>query len=41
MAISDFLSWHPGHDEASPNEIIPISFQIRELLKIQTNWIIS
>ena len=32
MAISDFLSKHPGHDLTSPYEIIPISFQIRELL---------
>ena len=32
MTISDFLSRHPGQDLASPNEIIPISFQSRELL---------
>ena len=32
MTISDFLSRHPGYDLASLNEIIPISFQIRELL---------
>ena len=32
MTVSDFLSRHPGQDLASPNEIIPISFQIRELL---------
>ena len=32
MTISDFLSRHPGHDLASQNEIIPILFQIRELL---------
>ena len=31
MTISDFLSRHPGQDSASPNEIIPISFQSREL----------
>ena len=30
MTISDFLSRDPGHDLASPNEIIPISFQSRE-----------
>ena len=32
MTISNFLSRHPGHDLTSPNDIIPISFQIRELL---------
>ena len=32
MTVSDFLSRHPGQDLASPNEIIPISFQSRELL---------
>ena len=32
MTISDFLSRHPGQDSVSPNEIIPISFQSRELL---------
>ena len=32
MTISDFLSRHPGKDLASPNEIIPISFQSKELL---------
>ena len=32
MTISDFLSRYPGHDLASPYEIIPISFQIIELL---------
>ena len=32
MTISDFLSRHPDHNLASPNEIIPISFQLRELL---------
>ena len=32
MTISDFLSRHPGQDLASPNEIIPISFQSKELL---------
>ena len=32
MKISDFLTRHPGHDLASPNEIIPIAFQIRKLL---------
>ena len=32
MAISDFLSRLPGQDLASPNEIIPISFQSREML---------
>ena len=32
MAISDFLYRHPGQDLASPNEIIPISFQSKELL---------
>ena len=31
MTISDFLSRHPGQDLASPNEIIHISFQIKEL----------
>ena len=30
--ISDFLSRHPGQVLASPNEIIPISFQSKELL---------
>ena len=32
MTISDFLSRHPGQDLVSPNEIIPISFQSKELL---------
>ena len=32
MTISDFLSRHPGQDLASPNKIIPISFQSKELL---------
>ena len=32
MTISDFLSRHPGQDLTSPNEIIPISFQSKELL---------
>ena len=32
MTISDFMSRHPGQDLASPNEIIPISFQSSELL---------
>ena len=32
MTVSDFLSRHPGQDLASPNEIIPISLQSRELL---------
>ena len=32
MTISDFLSRHPGQVLASPNEIIPISFQSKELL---------
>ena len=32
MTISDFLSRHPSQDLASPNEIIPISFQSKELL---------
>ena len=32
MTISDFLSRHPGQGFASPNEIIPISFQSKELL---------
>ena len=32
MTISDFLSRHSGQDLASPNEIILISFQSRELL---------
>ena len=32
MTISDFLSRHPGQDLASPNEIIPISFQSQEVL---------
>ena len=32
MTISDFLSRHPDQDLASPNEIIPISFQSKELL---------
>ena len=31
IIISDFLSRHPCYDLASPNEIIPISFQIGEL----------
>ena len=34
MTISDFLSRHPGQDLASPNEIIPISFQSKELLNV-------
>ena len=32
MTISDFLSRHPGQDLASPNEIIPISFQSKAIL---------
>ena len=32
MTVSDFLSRHPGHDLASPYEIIPNSFQSKELL---------
>ena len=32
MTISDFLSRHLGQDLTSPNEIIPISFQSKELL---------
>ena len=32
MMVSDFLSRHPDQDLASPNKIIPISFQNRELL---------
>ena len=32
MTITDFLCRHPGQDLASPNEIIPISFQSKELL---------
>ena len=32
MTISEFLSRHPCQDLASPNEIIPISFQSKELL---------
>ena len=32
MTISDFLSRHPGQNLASPNEIIPISFQSQEVL---------
>ena len=32
VTVSDFLSRHPGQDLASPNEIIPISFQSKELL---------
>ena len=32
MTISDFLSRHPGQDLASPNEIIPISFQSQEVM---------
>ena len=32
MTISDFLSRHPGQDSSSPNEIIPISFQSKELI---------
>ena len=32
MTISDFLSRHPDQDLASPNEIIPISFQSQEVL---------
>ena len=31
MTLSNFLSRHSGHDLASSNEILPISFQIREL----------
>ena len=30
MTVSDFLSGHPVQDLASPNEIIPISFQSKE-----------
>ena len=33
MTISDFLSRHPDQDLASANEIIPISFQSKELLE--------
>ena len=33
MTISDFLSRHPDQDLASPNEIIPISFQSKDLMK--------
>ena len=32
MTISDSLSKHPGKELASPDEIIPISFQRKELL---------
>ena len=32
MTVSDFLSRYQGQDLASPNEIIPISFQSRVLL---------
>ena len=32
MTISVFLSRHAGQDVASPNEIIPISFQSKVLL---------
>ena len=32
MTLSDFLSRHPACELASPNEIIPISFHIRELI---------
>ena len=32
MTVSDFLSRHQGQELASPNGIIPISFQSRELL---------
>ena len=32
MTISDFLSRCPGQDLASANEILPISFQSKELL---------
>ena len=34
MTIADFLSRNPGQDLASPNKIIPTSFQSRELLNI-------
>ena len=34
MNISDFLSRHPDNDEGSPNEIIPIAFQILEELNM-------
>ena len=37
MTISDFLSRHPGQALASPNEIIPISFQSKELLNDTDN----
>ena len=37
MTISDFLSRHPGQDLVSPNEIIPISFQSKELLNDTDN----
>ena len=32
MTVSDFLSRHPGQDLASPDEIIPMSFQGKKLL---------
>ena len=32
IAVSDFLSRYPGHDLTSPNQIILIYFQIKELL---------
>ena len=32
MTMSAFLSRHPGQDLASPNEIIPISFQSQEVM---------
>ena len=32
MKISDFLCRHSDHELASPNKILPISFQSRNLL---------
>ena len=32
MTVFDFLPRHPGQALASPNEIIPISFQKQELM---------
>ena len=32
MPIFNFVSRHPGYDLTFPNEIFPISFQIRVLL---------
>ena len=37
MKIADFLSRHPDNDLDSPNEIIPISFVITDILHDNKN----